>query len=199
MREAIMDGPAQFDERRAYTVADLWRLAQEPEYADCRYELHEGRLVDMPQPNELHAYLADEIYFHIRLYLMEQRLGRVVRESGHYMLADEATLLAPDVGFRRIDTEANPPQSRWVAQMPDLAVEIKSPNDSYAHLRRKAELYLRRGTQIVWLVYPQRRGVEVCVLDATGAIVREFIDEQGSLSGGDALPGFVLELRRLFS
>ena len=199
MRETIMDAAAQVDERRRLTVADLWQMAQLPEYADCRYELHEGRLVDMPQPIELHAYLADEIFFYIRLFLMEQRLGRVVREAGHHILADEATLLAPDVGFRRIDTEANPPESRWVVQMPDLAVEIKSPNDTYTHLRRKAELYLRRGTEIVWLVYPERRGVEVCTLDEAGAIAREFIDEHGSLNGGDALPGFTLDLSRLFS
>ena len=186
-------------ERQGFTVADLWRMTQLPEYADCHYELHEGRLVDMPQPNELHAYLADEIFFYIRLYLMERRLGRVVREAGHYMLADKATLLAPDVGFRRIDTEVNPPESRWVAQMPDLAVEIKSPNDSYVGMRHKAELYLQRGTQIVWLVYPERRGVEVCTLDDAGALQTEFVAENGSLSGGDALPGFTLALTRLFS
>ena len=196
---AEMLAPARPREQHRYTVADMAWMAQQPEYADCRFELIEGEMVDMPQPNELHAYLADEIYFAIRLYLMEHNLGRVVRESGHYMLADEATLLAPDVGFRRIDTAAHPPASRWEAQMPDLAVESKSPNDTFAHMRRKAELYLRRGTQIVWLVYPERRGVEVCTLDKTGEIAREFITEDGSLSGGDALPGFVLELRRLFS
>ncbi len=196
---AEMIAPARPAERRRYTIADIHWLAQQPEYADCRYELIEGELSEMSPVGELHGAISSDLIFFLKDYVNRQGVGRVTNETGYYELGDDETLLAPDIAYRRIDTEANPPTSSYVRQMPDLAVEIKSPNDSYAHLRRKAELYLRRGTQIVWLVYPQRRGVEVCVLDATGAIVREFIDEQGSLSGGDALPGFVLELRRLFN
>ena len=199
MREMIMDRPAQLDMSRKYTVEDMRRMAKMPEYADCRFELIEGRLVEVSEPNELHGYLMLEIGLLIRLFLLEHAIGRVVVETGHHSPADEYTLLGPDVAFRRLDVKANPPASRWVAQMPDLAVEIKSPNDTYAAIQRKADLYLQRGTQLVWLVYPDRRGVDVCRLDEDGEMQREFVNEHGALNGEDVLPGFTLELSRLFS
>ena len=199
MRETIMDGAAHIRERRRLTVADLWRMAQLPEYADRHFELIEGELREMVPVGEIHGSLASAILVPLASFAVEHELGRVTVETGYYKLNDDETLLAPDIAFRRLDTKTNPPVRGWVDQMPDLAVEIKSPNDSYLGMRRKAELYLQRGTQIVWLVYPERRGVEVCTLDDAGALQTEFVAEDGSLSGGDALPGFVLELSRLFS
>ncbi len=196
---AEMIAPARPAERRRYTIADINRLAQQPEYADCRYELIEGELSEMSPVGEWHGFGATRIGRLLDEYVEATGAGIVTTETGYFAGDDDETLLAPDVAFRRTIFPPDPASNNFVPVMPTLVVEIKSPNDSYAHLRRKAELYLRRGTQIVWLVYPQRRGVEVCTLDATDAIVREFIDEQGSLSGGDALPGFVLELRRLFT
>ena len=199
MRATTMDGPAQINQRRRFTVADLWRIAQLPEYADCRFELIEGELKEMAPVGEIHGSLAIHLIFHLNAYVDRHGVGRLTVETGYYALGDDETLLAPDIAFRQLDTSTNPPVRGWVERMPDLAVEIKSSREPFAHMRRKAELYLRRGTQVVWLVYPERRGVDVCTLDEAGAIVLDFIDETGSLSGGDTLPGFVLELRRLFT
>ena len=186
-------------ERQGFTVADLWRMTQLPEYADRHFELIEGELREMAPVGELHGSLASLINRLLGNYVDEQGMGRVTIETGYYELDDDETLLAPDVAFRRLDTKGSPPTNSFVMQMPDLAVEVKSPRDTYAHMRRKAELYLQRGTQIVWLVYPERRGVDVCTLGEAGALQTEFVAENGSLSGGDALPGFTLALTRLFS
>ena len=186
-------------ERRKYTVADLEWMAQLPEFADRRFELHEGELIEMPPVNEWHGYLQHEISRHLGNFLEAYGHGRVLVEAGHRTPLDDETLLAPDVSFRRLDIKAEPPSSRYVSRMPDLAVEVKSPNDSYTQIRRKALLYLERGTAIVWLVYPERRQVEVCALDADGDMTREVIGADGELSGGDVLPGFTLPLLRLFS
>ncbi len=196
---AEMIAPVRPTERLRYTVADMDWLAQLPEYADRHFELIEGELREMAPVGEWHGSVAINLIFYLKAYVDRQGVGRLTTETGYYALDDDETLLAPDIAFRKLDTMTNPPVRGWVEQMPDLAVEIKSPRDTFAHMRRKAELYLRRGTQIVWLVYPERRGVDVCALDEAGAIVLDFIDETGSLSGGDALPGFVLELRRLFA
>ena len=199
MRETIMDAAAQFHERRRFTVADLWRMAQLPEYADRHFELIEGELREMAPVGEWHGSVAIDLIFYLKAYIDRHGVGRLTTETGYYTLHDDETLLAPDIAFRRLDTKANPPVRGWVEQMPDLAVEIKSPNDSYMGMRRKADMYLQRGTQIVWLVYPERRGVDVCTLDDADALQTEFVDEKGSLSGGDALPGFTLALTRLFN
>ena len=88
---------------------------------------------------------------------------------------------------------------KWVPQMPDLAVEIISPSNSMTQVRRKAAIYLQHGTQLVWVVIPDRQGVEVLTLDDEGKVLSEFIGIDGALSGEQVLPGFELDLSCLFS
>ncbi len=55
-----------------------------------------------------------------------------------------------------------PPVRRGaVPSMPHLAVEIKSPDDTYLSMRDKADYDVQHGCSIVWLVYPGKRIVEV--------------------------------------
>ena len=197
MAEAIVrDRPAT---RQIYTVADFEWLARLPQYADRRFEIIEGEIVSMDASGEMHGSFAVEIVYHIRHFMRNNELGRATVETGHFASYDDTTLLVPDVAFRRLDVSAELPNPGFVRQMPDLAVEIKSPNDSFRQMRRKAGLYLDRGTSIVWLVYPERREVEVCTLDADGEIAYETVGADGELSGGDALPGFTLDLSRVFT
>jgi Uma2 family endonuclease len=44
---------------------------------------------------------------------------------------------------------------------PDLAVEVVSPSNRPRQMLDKAELYLISGTQLVWVVYPEERVVDV--------------------------------------
>ena len=67
-----------------------------------------------------------------------------------------------------------------------------------AQIRRKAAIYLQHGAQLVWIVIPDKQGVEVCRLDEGGEIQSTVIGIDDSLSGESVLPGFALELSRLF-
>ena len=174
---------------RVYDVDSFWQFVCQPENADKRYELINGELVEMPQPGEEHGFIASEIAFHIRLFNSDRKLGILTVAAGYYSQEDRSTVLGPDVAFRRTDNEAPAPHKKWAPTMPDLAVEIKSPSNTLAELREKAAIYLRRETQLVWIVIPDRRGVEVCRLDANGEVEREFVAEGGALSGDDVLPG----------
>ena len=77
--------------------------------------------------------------------------------------------------------------------MPDLAVEVKSPDDSLSKLREKAAYYLANGTLLAWLVYPKKRLVIVLTPDS-----EEILTEDDTLDGGDVLPGFTLPVRDIF-
>jgi len=186
-------------QQRVYDVDEFWRFACQPENANRRFELINGELVEMPAPGEEHGFIAGEIAFYIRLFDSDRKLGILTVEAGYYSQEDRSTVLGPDVAFRRVDNFAPPLQKKWAPTMPDLAVEIKSPSNTFAELRQKASIYLRRETQLVWIVIPERRGVEVCRLDENGNLQTEFVGVDGSLSGEDVLPGFELELAALFS
>ena len=197
MAEAIVrDRPAT---RQIYTVADFEWLARLPQYADRRFEIIEGEIVRMIPVGEWHGFGSNRIGRLLDEYVERTKAGIVTTETGYYDSQDEETMLAPDVAFRRTAQPANPDADSFVPTMPDLAVEVKSTGDSYSQMRRKAGLYLDRGTSIVWLVYPERREVEVCTLDEDGEIAYETVGADGELSGGDALPGFTLDLSRVFT
>jgi Uma2 family endonuclease len=72
-----------------------------------------------------------------------------------------------------------------VPEMPDLAVEIKSPDDSVRQMRDKAAYYLANGAEMVWLVFPAQRLVEVYTPDDEVQI----LVEGDVLTAGDLLPG----------
>jgi Uma2 family endonuclease len=79
--------------------------------------------------------------------------------------------------------------------MPDLAVEIKSPDDTVKELREKAAYYLANGARLVWLIYPAKHMVEVYTPD--GDV--EILVEGDLLTGGDVLPGFSLPVAEVFA
>jgi Uma2 family endonuclease len=82
--------------------------------------------------------------------------------------------------------------------MPDLAVEVFSPDDDYQDLKAKAKYYLQNGSQLVWLVYPKSQTVEICTLTETGDIKTETVGIDGVLDGGAVLPEFTLPVRDIF-
>ena len=183
---------------RRYDIEDLWQIVRAAD-DDKRYELVEGVLIEMAPPGETHGYLTVLLSKYLVDYVIEHNIGRVTADSGFYSEEDRYTLLSPDVAFRRLDPDAEPASRKWVPVMPDLAVEIKSPSNTMAELRRKAAIYLQHGAQLVWIVMPDAKSVEVCRLDATGDMQSEVIGRQGALSGEDVLPGFRLELAKLFA
>ena len=186
-------------ERRKYCLADAPWLLQLPQYADGRFELIEGEVVAMPPTGLAQGRRSNRIGRYLDEYAEETGARVVTADTGFYAEADDETLLGPDVAFVRMERLDKPDSPQFVGLMPDLAVEVKSPNDTFAATRRKAELYLRRGTRLVWLVYPARRNVEVCRLDDASEMRVETVHIGGALAGEDVLPGFRLELSRVFS
>ena len=124
-------------------------------------------------------------------------MGEAHTELGFYPPGDRSTLLAPDVAFVSQARLVGQPEDEFLALMPDLAIEIASPIDRLAQLRRKASIYLDNGGSLVWIVLPAERGVDVCRAADSGLEI-EFVNQDGSLSGEDLLPGFSLELSQLF-
>ena len=88
----------------------------------------------------------------------------------------------------------DPFPDKLVPVMPDIAVEIRSPSNTLAEMREKAQRYLRLGSTLVWIILPNDQKVEV---HQTQMPVKT-LELGDSLSGEDVLPGFELELRRLF-
>ncbi len=185
-------------QEKLYTVEDLWALESDPAYEDRYLYLIDGRLYEDAMPGRRHGLAAVEIAFHLRQYTAERPVGEVTMEVGFHPPETRYTALLPDVAFQRFDRLPDPPPEGYVPQMPDLAVEIQSPSDTLSKMRQKARAYLENGTALVWLVQPKRNGVEVCRLSEGASLQSEFIGLGDRLSGEDILPGFELEVSKIF-
>ncbi len=183
---------------RVHTVDDVWRLEQQPINPAEKYYLIDGELCVKMSPGQLHGEVATRLAAFLFLFVDANALGRVTVEVGYHPPNDRRTVLLPDVAFEGNPRAAQPPLSTYVPYMPDLAVEIISPSQTLAETRRKAEVYLRHGTAMVWLVRPVEKQAEVWTAADDGAPQNETIDLDGELSGGTVLPGFTLPLERLF-
>ena len=186
-------------EKQLYTIDDVWEMAQDPENENIFFELIDGELITMTRPGNRHGLLATEIALYLRLFNMTHNLGQVTVESGYRLPNYRYTVLGPDVAFTRFDRMPDRQPTKYVPLMPDLAVEIISPSESLKSARRKAEVYLLNGTSLVWLVQPNKRGVEVCRLVDDTQLQIEFIDQDSFLVGEDILPGFELEASKIFA
>jgi Uma2 family endonuclease len=162
-------------------------------HVDGLYELVHGEIVEKV-PAQEHAKNAGIILGELYLYLKQHpeikaHLGPEVRYRPAGDLYNDRIL---DVSVQLSD---QPPVRRGaVSGMPHLAVEIKSPDDTYLSLRDKAEYYIQHGCTMVWLIYPEKRIVEVY---QPGKDI-DLLVAGDTLSGGEVLPGFALAVDVVF-
>ncbi len=176
---------------KLYTVEEFEAIADAPENTDRLLELIDGELVEKVTTEE-HGMITGNLYVPLWTFVTTNRLGRVVIEARHRMPDDPHNARQPDLSFRAGLTPLV--KQGAIPQMPDLAVEVKSPSNTLRELREKARYYLANGTRLVWLILTENQLVEVYTP------AEEFIlGINDTLTGGDLLPGFTLPVRAIFT
>jgi Uma2 family endonuclease len=155
----------------------------------------------MPPPNGRHGYLEARIGAVLYTEAAARQLGRVyVGETGFDLtLPGESgtTVLGADVAFLRAERVPAPEaEDEYIDGPPDLVVEIASPTQYRPQMGAKAWLWLQRGAKLVWVVWPQRREVDVWT---PGNDMPETLRLGNTLNGTDVLPGFSYALVDLFA
>lgn len=123
-------------------------------------------------------------------------LGEAFDSSTGFRLPNGAHR-SPDASWvRRERWEALTPKARkgFVPLCPDFVVKLRSESDSLTQLQAKMQEYMDNGARLGWLIDPQHRRVEIY---RSGVDV-EVLQNPIELSGEDVLPGFVLNLRRVW-
>ena len=78
--------------------------------------------------------------------------------------------------------------------VPDLVVEIISPNDRPVPVFDKAQMWLRHGVRLVWITDPEAR--TITALPQSGP-ARTYTEDD-TLDGGEVLPGFTCPVSDIF-
>ena len=174
---------------KLYTWQEFEAIVQN--YPDRLLELIDGRIAEKVT-NEKHGKIASNILVQIVLWAKRTKAkGHYGVDNSYRIPGDDKNERCPDVSFRYSEEDVS---EEILETVPDFCVEVKSPTNSYDELREKARLYLANGTKLVWLVYPDKRLVEVYFADGSNEIFKD--DE--SLSGGDVLVDFSMQVAEIF-
>ncbi|UNU26578.1 Uma2 family endonuclease [Microcoleus vaginatus] len=125
-----------------------------------------------------------------------EHLGEGFDSSGGFILPNGA-IRSPDASWvTRTRWEALTPKQRkgFVPLCPDFVVELRSASDSLSTLQTKMREYIDNGARLGWLIDPQNQRVEIYRQQTEV----EILINPTELSGEDVLPGFVLNLRRVW-
>jgi Uma2 family endonuclease len=161
-----------------------------------KQELVKGRVVTMPGPGVEHGEVQGQVYFLLKTYLNQNKLGRVMVESATVLERKPDTVRGPDVSY--YSKERLPLDKRVVGyhdEVPDLCVEVVSPSNSLKQLKAKAKEYLFAGVRLVWIIDPEDRTATVI----TEPLESRTLEADATLDGGDVLPGFSCKVSDLFA
>ena len=125
-----------------------------------------------------------------------ESLGIAFESSGGFQLPNGATR-APDASWvrrERWDALTQQEKEGFAPLCPDFVVELRSKSDRLSVLQDKMREYIANGARLGWLIDPTSRCVEIY---RPGKNV-EVLQQPNQVSGEGVLPGFILNLMRIW-
>jgi Uma2 family endonuclease len=104
---------------------------------------------------------------------------------------------APDAAWvlrPRLTGLAAEQKQKFLPLCPDFVVEIRSPSDRLSIVQAKMQEYLDNGARLGWLFDPPSRTVDVYRPNQPV----ERVENPTTMSGESVLPGFVLDLQKIW-
>ncbi|MDB5077550.1 MAG: hypothetical protein JWO42_3729 [Chloroflexi bacterium] len=179
-----------------WTADDLLTLPDD----GWRYELVQGRLVRLAPASWQQGHASSRLQRALDRFVEAHDLGEIAPAETGFDLTrpgePEETVLAADIAFVRAERVPHPDEDGFARLAPDLGVEIASKGQHRPAMSAKARLWLERGVQLVWIVWPRRRSIDVWL---PGNEAPEITLSAGDiLEGGDVLPGFAYPVDEIF-
>lgn len=155
-----------------------------------------GEVIQKPMPGLPHSFIQRFLLVVLDAFLQATKLGVTGAELRcTFGPTGAERALLPDIAV--ISAGRLPPGDvRLVEQFraaPDLAIEILSPGQAMGRFMEKIWFYLNNGVRLVWIVDPADETVTVLSLDYSVILERGDV-----LDGGNVLPGFSVEVGRIF-
>jgi Uma2 family endonuclease len=165
--------------------------------SDSLYEVVNGERVEQPEMSIQANLIAFRLATRLSDDVDRSQFGTVTMEALVILDAEANLRRRPDVCFvsaERWPLDREVPETGDWEVVPDLAIEVISPNDTVENLFTKLDEYFDCGVRQVWLVLPERR--EVYVYDSPTDVRK--LGGEAVLTGGEIIPGFEIALPSLF-
>ena len=153
-------------------------------------------------PVAIHGVILRALFRLLDAFCLSNHLGEVITEMPFVLTYDSNWVKGsrvPDLMFitaaRWKDYTAATPDWRHKPYIlvPDLVVEVVSPNDLYTEIQDKVDRYLADAVRLIWVVDPQRS--RVSVYEGERFVT---LGEDDTLTGSTIIPGFSVELAAFF-
>ncbi len=174
------------------TAEDLLRLSGE----GVKGELIRGVLHETVSVGKVHARIAIRIGGEFDRHARSHRLGQVGGSDGGVLIQrNPDTVREPDVYFVSVERlSLDDDSDGYLEVVPELVVEIVSPNDAERDVNEKIGMWLDHGVSMALEVRPAGRAI---VVHRPG-VPAVTLTGNDVLDGGDVLPGFTLPLSEIF-
>ena len=156
----------------------------------------EGEILIMSPTGGRSSHQNMEISGQLYLWAKGDGTGVAFDSNGGFTLPNNA-MLSPDTAWvdrRRLAPLTAEEKGKFLPLCPDFVVELRSPSDRLADLKQKMEEYVSNGALLGWLMEPFERQVFVCRLNQP----IQQLDQPPSVDAGPELPGFVLDLTKIW-
>lgn len=176
------------------TAADVARLPRTLATMDVDYELHDGRLIVMAPPGDIHGRRQARFSAFLFLHGEQPGHGQVRAEVGVLLRRNPDHLLGPDAAF--LTTAQLPPRlspEGYLLTVPALVVEIRSKNDTQPEIDAKVRDYLAAGAVLVWVADPDARTVTAHRANQPPAV----FTVTDTLTADPVIPGFTVPVAEL--
>ena len=161
-----------------------------------RSELVRGVICEMGGTGHEASIIAAIFVTELMSFVRPRKLGFVSGPDGSVRLErGPDTVRIPDAMF--ISADRMPPavnMRSFAESIPNIVVEVKSPNDSRRETHDKARMWHSYGVPLVWAAYPETRTIDVHRAD--GSITT--LTDADTLDGGEILPGFSVAVSEIF-
>ncbi len=185
-----------FKNVEGFTDDEFYRFCQDNPELKLERTAH-GQIIIMPNTGGKTGIRNSEINFQLKNWNRIQKRGEVFDSSTTFHLPSGADR-SPDAAWvakPRWDALTEQQKAKFPPLCPDFVIELRSESDSVNELQKKVtEQWMGNGCQLAWLIDPKE---EKTYVYRAGAEVEELKGFDRELSGGETLPGFVLNLREL--
>jgi Uma2 family endonuclease len=118
------------------------------------YELHNGKIIFMPSPIDLHQETSGALHAHLYFHVLNNKLGKVFAAPMDTIFTQNDTI-QPDILF--VSNERLHIIDRQIKGAPDLVVEILSDGNTSKEMSYKKHIYESTGVKEYWLVNLNKR------------------------------------------
>lgn len=159
------------------------------------YELVRGVLKELPMPGTRHGVICAKITILIGSHVEANDMGRVASNDS-FVQTEPDTVRGADVLFYSWERlpKGQPVPDGVHDVPPDLAVEVKSPTNTWIEIFTKVVEYLKAGVRVVVVVDPDKSTVSVYRGDG-----QDVLRVGETLELPDVLPGFAVAVERIFA